>query len=568
MIEIEGPDGVIYEFPEGTDETTMLNAMRGVYGGVEATEPAEDDASWLDTIGDAAGAFGAGVVRGGAALAGLPGTVGDLVDQGLTSAGQYIGIIPDDWSAPTSSLSGQSLVSGLGQATGGLTDYKGESVPAQFAGTVGEFLPGAAAFGGLSPSNLAMYGAVPGVASEAAGQITEGTAAEPYARVAAALAAPIAAQGVANLGRRIISPNAGADPVRLALAQTLDDAGVPISAGQRVGNEALRRKEGITTGGQNLMGEQAGAFTEAALKTAGISAKRATPEVMAKAADDIGQVFDDIVRGVDVVPDAVQAQKAIDASKLAFELSPDKLPPLLKNVENRLLDAATGGSPIQASVLKQWRSNLSKLTRSADAATREGAASMLDAVDDAMAATLTKMGRADDVARLAQARSDWRNLLALEKAVGSAGENAAAGLISPSALRNAVKTQGTSSYVRGGRGDIGELARAGEGVMKALPNSGTPAGMSALGFNPQNIMTAVGGGLGATAGGPFGAVAGALAGSAYPAVSGAIRMSPVIQRYLANQAVGPTTVGALSRPSVGRASIAALLAEGMNNANQ
>lgn len=527
-------------------------------------QPAPEDPSWLSGAGDFAGALGAGIARGTSSLIGLPGTVGDLVDSGLTSAGQAIGIIPEDWKAPTSSLSGQSLTGAMGEATGGLTNYQGESVPAQFAGTVGEMLPGAAAFGGLSPSNLAMYGVVPGVASEGAGQLTEGTAAEPYARVSGALLGPMAAQGAVNLGRKVISPNAGADPVRLALAQTLDEAGVPITAGQRVGNEALRRREGITGRGQDLMGEQAEAFTEAALKTAGINAKRATPEVLAKAADDIGQVFDDVVRGVDVVPDVTHAQRATEASALARELSPDKLPPLLKNVETRLMDAATGGAPINAGTLKQWRSNLSKLTRSQDAATREGAAAMMEVVDDAMASTLSNMGRADDVARLSQARSDYRNFLAIEKAAASAGENASVGLISPSALRNQVKTQGASSYARGGRGDIGDLARAGEGIMKALPNSGTPAGMAAYGVNPQNIMAALGGGTGAAVGGPMGAVAGALAGAAAPAVAGAARMSPMIQRYLANQAVGPATVGAVSKPTSARSIIAALLAQGGN----
>lgn len=40
MIEIEGPDGVIYEFPAGTDDNTIRTAMQGVYGGPQAT-PAE-----------------------------------------------------------------------------------------------------------------------------------------------------------------------------------------------------------------------------------------------------------------------------------------------------------------------------------------------------------------------------------------------------------------------------------------------------------------------------------------------------------------------------------------------
>lgn len=600
MIEIEGPDGVIYEFPEGTDEAEMLSAMDQVYGSQPQQSPAMEAGlaelssmsqgnapeqslgEWLygniignpndgvvnagESLGpvldDTAKALSAGMSRGATSMLGLPGTVGDAFNYGMTGVGKELGLIPEEWSSPQSSLSGQALTQGLGDITGGATDYRGEGDAARYAGTVGEFIPGAMALGGTSLANLLINGVAPGVASEGAGQLTEGTKYEPYARVAAAMLAPMAAQGVANIGGKIISPNAGADPERLALAKILDDAGVPVSAGQRVGNEALRRKEGLTARGQDLVGEQAEAFTEAALKTAGINAKRATPEVMAKAADDIGQVFDDVVRGVDVIPDVAHAQRAEEAINMARELSPDKLPPLLANVNQRLLDSATGGVAIPASTLKQWRSNLSKLTRSPEAATREGAVAMMEVVDDAMASTLNNMGRAKDVERLAQARADYRNFLALEKAVAAAGENAASGLISPSSLRNAVKTQGASSYVRGGRGDIASLARAGEGVMKPLPNSGTPAGMSALGVNPQNMMAAIGGGAGASFGGPFGAVAGALAGSAAPAVAGAARMSPLIQKYLANQAIGKSTTGALSQPSQARSIIAALLAQG------
>ncbi|WP_062560367.1 hypothetical protein [Paracoccus aminovorans] len=40
MIEIEGPDGVIYEFPEGTDDATMQKAMQQVYGAPQQAQPA------------------------------------------------------------------------------------------------------------------------------------------------------------------------------------------------------------------------------------------------------------------------------------------------------------------------------------------------------------------------------------------------------------------------------------------------------------------------------------------------------------------------------------------------
>ena len=66
--------------------------------------------------------------------------------------------------------------------------YKGESTPAQFAGTIGEFVgPGGILGGG---KKLMQASVAAGVGSEAAGQATEGTALEPVARVIGALAAP------------------------------------------------------------------------------------------------------------------------------------------------------------------------------------------------------------------------------------------------------------------------------------------------------------------------------------------------------------------------------------------
>lgn len=79
-----------------------------------------------------------------------------------------------------------------------VTDVTPETTSAQYARTVGEFLPGTALFGGLSPANLAKFGVAPALASEAAGQATEGTSLEPFARIAGAVAAPSAI----NVGSR------------------------------------------------------------------------------------------------------------------------------------------------------------------------------------------------------------------------------------------------------------------------------------------------------------------------------------------------------------------------------
>ena len=485
-------------------------------------------------VNDVAAAGAAGVARGTAGLIGLPGSVGDMIDSGVMAGGKALGVIPEGWQAPRSPISGAALTEAMGTATGGATDYRGKTMAGKFAGTVGEFLPGAAAFGGASPGNLVRFGVVPGVASEAAGQATEGSKWEGVARVAGALAGGIlpgiAAKGIA----KAISPNGGADPERLKLAQVLDDFGVPLTAGQRVGNEALRRKEGLTAGGQALMGKQSEAFTEAVLKTAGITAKRATPEVLDDAATRIGAVFDDVTRGLDITPDpqALTAlSKAVDTYK---SLAPTgNQAPLISQILKETTKFFRGGNVIPASTVNTWRSGLSKLTTSADAATREAAHAALEAVDDMLANAMKAGGRAADVARLAEARGQWRNFLAIQKAAVREGD----GLLSPAKVRAVVIQQGEAAFARGKRGDLGALARAGGEVMDTLPNSGTPAGIRAM--IPAGSLP---GALGATIGsnfGPLGTMAGAVAGAALPGVSGAIRMSGPVQNYLANQLMSP-----------------------------
>lgn len=501
-----------------------------------------DPMDGVDSYGEKAGRFlndagkatGAGLTRGTVGIAGLPGTVGDLFNQGMTAGGKAIGIIPEDWVAPSNSLSGASMTKAMSDLTGGATDYRGDSRAAKFAGTAAEFLPGAAAFGGMSPSNLLKYGIMPGVSSEAAGQLTEGSAMEPYARFAGALAGGILPDLLKKGAAKLISPYGGADPERLKLAAVLDDYGIPISAGQRVGSEALRRKESFTQGGQDLMETQAEAFTKAALKTTGTDATRATPEVMKATADRIGSVFDDVVKGVDVTPDpqAVTAlSQAVDTYKSLAPTSGQA--PLIGNILKDTVKAARGGNTIPAATLKVWRSNLSKLTVSADDATRAAAVEALEAVDDMMATALNTAGRADDVARLAEARMQWRNFLAVQRAATGAGEGAAAGLVSPSALRNSVVGQGRSGYAQGTRGDIADLARAGEAVMKKLPTSGTAENIRAM--LPSGVWGGIGAGGGAMTGNPMLAMIGAAAGTMVPGALGALRMSGPVQAYLANQ---------------------------------
>lgn len=625
-IEVEGPDGVIYEFPAGTDDATMTAAMRRAYPATQqdaqagpwtkyATDTASANDWWKDApladqtgdwwkaaplaegqqpapsptpaepqivggvilppavpasgsfdyaqpsqrglldhmrhgsdaVGDAALSAAAGASRGVTGLLDLPGAMvggmGNMAARGVEATG----LAPDGFTQGMRDSFGMmpmgdgDLMRGTAaELSGGATEFRGDTTAGKYAGTVGEFLPGALLLGGANPGNVLRYGVLPGMASEAAGQATEGTAYEPWARAGAALAAAPAANMLESGVRKLISPNGGADAGRLALAQVLDDAGVPVSAGQRVGSEALRRKEGMTAGGQALNETQREALTRAALRTTGTDASRATPEVLAETAKRIGAVFDDVARGVDVTPEPATLNALAAANETYRQLAPKGTQaPIIGEVVRNMTGAFRTGQTIPARTLNSWRSNLSKLTTSSDAATRSAAIEALGALDDTLASTLTRMGRADDVARLATAREQWRNFLAIQKAASGAGENAAAGILTPSALRNAVVSQGRASYAQGNRGDLGNLARAGEGILKDLPNSGTAQNLRALGVTSA-LWSAAGATAGFQAGGtPMSGLIGLLAANAAPGVMGAARMSSPVQSWLANQAVSP-----------------------------
>ena len=497
-------------------------------------------------MGDVLRAGGAGLARGAAGLADVPGAImGAGASLGAAAArGLGFGSPESEQSAQQVMQMAAPMQSGqlrerVAEDTGGYSEFRGETTPGRYAGTVGEFLPGAAAFGGGGLANVLRYGVAPGLASEAAGQATEGTEIEPYARlVAALLAGPVVNAAEGGI-RRLISPHGGADAGRLSLAQVLDDFDVPVSAGQRVGNEALRRREGMTAAGQRLNEAQREAMTSAALRTAGTDARRATPEVLEQTARRIGAVFDDVARGVDVVPDPNAVNALAAANQTYSSLAPSaSRAPIIGEVFRRVSSAYRSGNTIPASTLNTWRSRLSSMTTSSDSATRQAAIEAMRALDDSLSATLTASGRSADVARLAEARGQWRNFLAIQRAATGAGEGAAAGVLTPSALRNAVVQQGRASYAQGGRGDLGELARAAEGVIRPLPTSGTAENMRALGV-PAWGLSGGGAAAGYGLGGAMGGMAGAAIGAAAPQIAGAARMSGFGQAYLGNQLVAP-----------------------------
>ena len=466
-----------------------------------------------------------GIARGTAELAGLPGTIDNAIMGGL----ERVGVLQPsvDEVSGRNPLSGSSIRDVVSALTGGATEYRSETPHGRIAGTVGEFLPGA---GGAGVRGLMAYGVAPGVASEAAGMVTEGTAAEPYARIIAALAAPTVAGPMAGLRSQSVRAP-GANPEQRRIAELLQDQGIQPTAGQTTGSNMLRRMEGTVSPRPN----QIEAVTESAMRSIGSTAARATPETLSAAQSRIVGVMDDALQGVSVRPSTAMAQAADDVVAQYLEMAPSvTVVPRVRNIAAEITDAATSPSAaaIDLTTLRQWRSALGAMTQSADEATRTAAQGLRRIIDDATDAALTSAGRSEDLARLSGAREQYRNFLAVSDASTRAG--AASGVLSPQQLNQAIiRTQGRDAYAVGRGTNLMETSRAAGEVLRPMPTV-EAGGIRRLPYVGELGVGGAGAALGFGVGGVPGALVGGALGALTPPTSQAIMRSSPVQGALMN----------------------------------
>jgi hypothetical protein len=211
---VKGPDGTVYALPsdpvEGQFRVGDMPQAPGV--NVRPQSGVEDFAKSLPT----------GVVEGLTGLAGMQGTIGQMI-YGEQSLGQNMpgfGIV-----GPTGEQLNETIRQGLGRDY-----YQPQTVAGEYSRTFGEFLPGA-----LAPGSALARGAsvaVPAFTSETAGQIARGmsggerdTNAENFARLLGGLGGGFAVGGVGAVrgGADISLRNAaeGVTPQNLQLATAL-----------------------------------------------------------------------------------------------------------------------------------------------------------------------------------------------------------------------------------------------------------------------------------------------------------------------------------------------------------
>jgi hypothetical protein len=492
-------------------------------------QPKQAPASDASPLEDVSKSAGIGLAQGAIGLATLPGNLEALARLGIDKTSSALGMGDPGLSKRTFLPTAADAQGVIEHYTGPF--YKPQTTAGEYARTIGEFAP-TAAIGGpeMGAISRATNVLAPAVASETAGQVSKGTAYEPWARAGGALVGGV----VPNAAMRAVTPITN-DAARQASVNLLRQEGVDaLTAGQQTGNSAVRWAESAAhdlpfSGGRGkvLNDQAAEQFTAAALRRAGINADRATADTVNTGFQNLGAQFDALARrnmmNVDV-PLRTEVHQALAAYNRS---TPEALrAPIVHDLHEDIMNAPNAF--LDGAQYQSWRSQIERARRGAQSNNPQLANTLgdiRDAMDDAMARSATPA----DQAAWQQVRGQYRDLLAIEKAVSGAGENTALGLISPSQLRTAVKTQDTRGYVRGRR-DLGNLARAGEAIMKPLPNSGTPARLAA-----QHMASTIGSAIGYGTANIPGAIMGALA----PGMLARAVMSRPVQNYLSNQFLTP-----------------------------
>lgn len=462
--------------PKTTDYSKMSDAdlMAAVNPGAASTAM------------DVAKSAGIGVAKGAISTVGAAGDLRDLISRGVDYAGEKMGISPETIasfkdaagsvarSTPAGAvLAGAPTAAEIQKTIEGQTGdfYKPKTTAGKYAETAGEFLPASMLGPGRMVPKL-VSGALAGVGSEAAGQATEGTQAEPYARAIGAVAGAMTPMAAA----RVITP-LPTSPARQRLVDILTDEGVTsLTAGQRTGNKSLQYAEdmlgnapGAGQSATNIRQRGQEQFTEAAMRRSG-AGPEATPEILAQNNQRLGNAFEQLSARNNLTPDNQFITELTDAVRNYRRVPDSQQRQMVQGYVDDIVDHINAGI-MPGPQYQEMRSRLSRQSnslRQSDPTLSEALRDMRGALDGAMERSISPA----DIDAWRQARREYGAQKTIEKAASRAGEVTAEGQIVPANLRNAVAAENRGAYARG-EGQFSELARAGSGVMAPLPNSGT-----------------------------------------------------------------------------------------------
>jgi hypothetical protein len=448
-IKAELPDGTVLEFPEGTPDDVIDNAVKQQLGGAQPQDESFLRALYLgarEPLDIAA-----------ARLEQLPG-VG-----GISRLGAALGLPTAQQALRETDIQRRQNVSGAGQILGNIAGtaamlpVRAVTAPA----TIGQ----AAVGGGLASSLLSRAEDIPSFVGDVASGAAISGALKPVADIVAGTIAPTVSRGIRTLRQEGISPTLG---------MIVGEGGSLLGRGVQKLEEAATSLPGlgdIVQAAREQVGEE---FERAALNRASSFIGRVVPKDL-EGEQAVGWVKGKLQQAYNTLVPNLEFNVTKDFGQRARQVFDDLgIPSSRKNlqrdwlaiIKDSITDLADTEGMIKGKNLQDALSRLGKSSeafmKSADPFERRlgvGTANLRQAWMEALA----EQNPAQAVA-LRQINSGWAHQARLKKAASGAQ-----GKITPSSLDRAVSAFGKGER----RGPYADLGRAGRNIPSRTPDSGT-----------------------------------------------------------------------------------------------
>ena len=385
----------------------------------------------------------------------------------------------------------------LAKATG--MEANPQSTAEKYVGSIGETLGDPSTYfgpGGWFAKGL--MGAASGAGSEAAGQATEGTSLEPWARIAGGMAAgPLAA--------RTLKPQLA--PAQQALA----NAGIRLTPGQMAGDAAkgmFKSAEDKATSVpilgdfiQSARSRSIGDFNRAvanqALEPIGQQLERGTAaghDTISEVRDKIGAAYDNLVPYLELRPDRQWLSDLRDVYQRNAQILPAAEQQRFQNIIDQQFGRPT---PLDGEKVKRIEQRLTELQGKFSSSSNADHQILGDALGDtvqAMRQNLERMnpGIADELASTNRAYAMYARMR-----VAAANRRGSEGMFSPGDLLTAVK-RGDKSVQKGSFAQGNALMqRFGEAAQHVLPSKVPDSGTTGRALASGLIGGAAAGAAGA-----------------------------------------------------------------------
>lgn len=226
MMRVSGPDGQVYEFPDGVSEEEMKSAMKRVYGGPSQEKPQEvqvdSERSWARPAGISTRGLVQGAIQGLGALGSLPLDAAYNVYAGLSSnadmgmpvtqrLAQNAQSAADAFGLPKAENTQERIMQGVGEGVGGAISGVGTGGALAAGGRAlgNQTMQGIGRTMAAAPAAQGLSGAVAGGATQVASE--NGAGPIPSALVGMAAGAGTgAALSAANMANQAAKPFYGA----------------------------------------------------------------------------------------------------------------------------------------------------------------------------------------------------------------------------------------------------------------------------------------------------------------------------------------------------------------------